>query len=123
MNSVYLRRLPYTSVTNILINTTKQDWEGKSYTYLIKYNNKIKMGYSNQLYDRFKTHYSDYGCAEILRLKEFHTTSIEQKNKHFIEKLAKYSNNSYIHDEKMESTIVKTFDNLLQGKFKILDMD
>tara|TARA_Y100000389_G_scaffold169936_1_gene176611 strand:- start:4301 stop:4672 length:372 start_codon:yes stop_codon:yes gene_type:complete len=123
MNGVFFRKLPFKYIETLLMNTKKQDWEGKSFTYLIKYNDRIKMGYSNQLYDRFKTHYSVYGCAEILRLKEFHTTSMENKNKEFIEKLAKYNNNSYIHDEKTETTIIKTFDNLEQGKFKILDLD
>ena len=121
--SIYFRRLPYKYIEPFLMNTRKKDWEGKSFTYIIKYNDRIKMGYRNQLYDRFKTHYSVYGCAQILRLKEFSTTSGDEQNKHFTEKLAKYNNNSYIHDQKLETTIVKTFDDLEQGKFKILDMD
>ena len=121
MNNPILKRVPYRYVEHFIMNANKKDYQNKSYTYVIKYDNKIRLGYSNNIYDRFNTHYKIKGCAQILRLQRFYTGRDDNQN--FIERLSKYNENSTIHDAIKETTILKTHDDLISGKYKILDMD
>jgi len=119
-NASLLRRIPYRYIEHFIMNTKKDEFKNKSYTYVIKYDNKIKMGYSNDIYKRFSNHYKILGCAEILRMQRFHSSNESER---FVERLAKYSsNNSYINNDKNETTILKTYDDLNAGKYKILDI-
>ena len=119
-NASLLRRIPYRFIEHFIMNTKKDEFKNKSYTYVIKYDNKIKMGYSNDIHKKFSNHYKILGCAEILRMQRFHSSNESER---FVERLAKYNNNQYINNDKNEATILKTYDDLNAGKYKILDKD
>jgi hypothetical protein len=121
MNYGSLRRVPYRYIETFINNANREIYRNKSYTYVLKYNNVVKMGYSNDIFKKFQNHYNLKGSAEILRLKSFCTTSSDGKD--FLERLAKYNGNNTTHNAKREETILRTFDGLNDGKYKILDMD
>jgi len=121
MNYGTFRRTPYKYIDSFLKNANRDIYNNKSYTYVLKYNNVVKMGYSNDIFKKFQNHYNLKGSAEILRLKSFSTTSSDGKD--FLERLAKYNGNNTTHNAKHEETILRTFDGLNDGKYKILYMD
>jgi len=121
MNYGTFRNVPYKCINTFLKNANRDIFSNKSYTYILKYDNVIKMGYSNDIFKKFENHYNTKGTAEILRLKAFNITSSDGKD--FLKRLSKYNDNNITHNIKKEETILRTFDGLNEGKFNILKLD
>ena len=110
----------YKYVSFLLNKNNKSCYDNRSFTYVIKYNNFIRFGASNQLYNRFQSYNNIYGDAEILALTEHKNDFKNKYNKDMFNFMMKFLNNNNVLPLKEEQTITKMYDDIKTGKFKIL---
>ena len=97
----------------------------KPFSYVVRLNDKIKIGSCNNLYNRIGTYKSMYKDVEILNVRGFpvHPTNEIKYHGVFAKQVARINNNSYHHDARNEVTILKSIKDLTSDKFKILNLD
>lgn len=110
----------YKYISFLLNKNNKSCYDNRSFTYVIKYNNSIRYGASNQLYNRFQSYNNIYGDAEILALTEHKNDFKNKYNTDMFKFMLKFLNNNNVLPLKEEQTITKMYDNIKTGKFKIL---
>ena len=113
------------SAKTFLTTNKPNDFKDKPFSYIVKLNDKIKIGSCNNLYNRMGTYNSMYKNVEILNVRGFpkHPNNEIKYNKIFSNRLAKINNNSFHHDALNEITLLKSVKDLTNDKFRILDMD
>lgn len=117
------KNINYKYISFLLSKNNKSCYDGRSFTYVIKYNNSIRFGASNQLYNRFNSYNSIYGDCEILQITEHKNNLQNQYNKNFFNFMLKYTNNDNVLPIHYEPTITKMYDDIKIGKYKILYQD
>lgn len=113
-----------------IINCTKSflkqnnsyNFHNRPTSYVIKLNDKIKIGSCNNFYNRLKTYNNMFKNVEILHARGFPADSEYQHNKLFTDRLARITK-SYHHEAVKEETILKSVKDLTNKKFSILDLD
>jgi len=110
---------------NFLKNNKQTDFQNKPFSYVVKLNDKIKIGSCINLYNRISTYDNMYKNVELLNVRGFpiHPTNELKYNKIFANRVAKINGNRFHHDAINEVSILKSVKDLTSGKFKILDMD
>lgn len=86
-------------------------------------NDKIKIGSCSNLYNRIQTYNNMYRKVDVIHARGFPHDSNTKYHTLFADRLAKINNNSYHHDIRNETTIIKSVKDLVDGKYKILDKD
>jgi len=114
------KNINYKYISFLLNKNNKSYYDNRKFTYVIKYNNSIRYGASNQLYNRFKSYNNIYGDAEILALTEHKNDFKNKYNTDMFKFMLKFLNNNNVLPLKEEQTITKMYDNIKTGKFKIL---
>jgi hypothetical protein len=114
------KHINYKYISNLLSKNNKSCYDGRAFTYIIKYNNNIRFGASNQLYNRFSSYNNVYGNVEILKLTEHKNDMLNRYNKNLVDFMMKFTNNDNVLDIKNEPTITKMYDDIIKGKFSIL---
>jgi hypothetical protein len=122
-NILNTNNINYKYISFLLNKNNKSCYDGRAFTYLIKYNNSIRYGASNQLYNRFQSYNNIYGDAEILALTEHKNDMLNSYNKNFFNFMMKFNNNQNILPIHYEPTIKKMYDDIKTGKYKILYHD
>lgn len=92
-------------------------------TYIVKLNDRIKIGHCNNFYNRLQTYNSMFKNVEVLHARGFPSDTTKKYNVLFAERLARINNHSFHHDATKEITILKTVKDLVSGKHKIMDLD
>jgi len=110
----------YKYVSFLLNKNNKSCYDNRSFTYVIKYNNSIRFGASNQLYNRFNSYNNIYGDCQILKITEHKNDFKNKYNKDMFNFMMKFLNNNNVLPLKEEQTITKMYDDIKTGKFKIL---
>ena len=110
----------YKYVSFLLNKNNKSCYDNRSFTYVIKYNNSIRFGASNQLYNRFNSYNNIYGDCQILKITEHKNDFKNKYNKDMFNFMMKFTNNDNVLPLKEEQTITKMYDDIKTGKFKIL---
>jgi hypothetical protein len=110
----------YKYVSFLLNKNNKSCYDNRSFTYVIKYNNFIRFGASNQLYNRFNSYNNIYGDCQILKITEHKNDFKNKYNKDMFNFMMKFLNNNNVLPLKEEQTITKMYDDIKTGKFKIL---
>ena len=113
------------SAKKFLKNNKQTDFQNKPFSYVVKLNDKIKIGSCNNLYNRISTYDTMYKNVELLNVRGFpiHPTNEVKYNKIFATRLAKINGNQFHHDAVNKDTLLKSVKDLTNNKFKILDMD
>lgn len=113
------------SAKKFLNNNKQKDFQNKPFSYIVKLNDKIKIGSCNNLYNRISTYDTMYKNVELLNVRGFpiHPTNEVKYNKIFSNRVAKINGNRFHHDVVNEDSILKSVKDLTNNKFKILDMD
>jgi hypothetical protein len=102
----------------------KTCYEGKPISYVVKLNDKIKIGSCVNLYNRIGTYNTMYKNVELLSARQFPADPAGQVKYHTIHaKALSKINNGYYHDAVNEITIMKSVKDLADNKFKILQQD
>ena len=114
------KHINYKYIGFLLNKNNKSCYDGRCFTYVVKYNNSIRFGASNQLYNRFQSYNNIYGDAEILKLTEHKNDILNPYNKKLVDFMMKFTNNNNVLDIKNEPTITKMYDDIKTGKFSIL---
>ena len=117
------KSINYKYITFLLNRNNKSCYDGRTFTYVIKYNDNVRFGASNQLYNRFQSYYNIYGDAQILKLTEHKNDLLNTYNTNMFQFMLKYTNNNNIINAREEETIVKMYDDIKTGKFSILYKD
>lgn len=113
-----------------VINSTKTflkqhnsyNFNNRPASYVVKLNDKIKIGSCNNLYNRLQTYNNMFKNVEVLHARGFPADSQFKHNKLFADRLARITK-SYHHEVVKEETILKSVKDLVSGKHKILDLD
>lgn len=92
-------------------------------SYVVKLNDRIKIGSCSNFYNRLQTYNNMFKSVEVLHARGFPADSQFKHNKIFAERLARINNNSFHHDAVKEETILKSVKDLVSGKHKIMDLD
>jgi len=96
----------------------------KPISYVVKLNDKIKIGSCVNLYNRIGTYNSMYKNVELLSARQFPADPAGQVKYHAIHsKVLSKINNGYYHDAVNEITIMKSVKDLADNKFSILHQD
>jgi len=90
--------------------------------YVVKLNDKIKIGSCKNLYNRIQTYNNMFKNVEVLHARGFPADSVYDHNILFSNRLAKITK-SYHHNVNNEETILKSVKDLTNKKFSILDLD
>ena len=100
-------------------------FDNKSFAYIVRLNDKIKIGSTNQLYNKINTYNNLYKKVDVLSVTGFPSDPLNQikYNNIYARRLAKINGNSYYHDAAAEITILKSVKDLRENKFKILSLD
>ena len=114
------KNINYKYISNLLSKNNKSCYDGRAFTYIIKYNNNIRFGASHQLYNRISSYNNIYGDGEILQLTEHKNDMLNPYNKNLVDFMMKFTNNDNVLDIKNEPTITKMYDDIKTGKFSIL---
>jgi len=110
----------YKYISFLLNKNNKSCYDGRKFTYVIKYNNFIRFGASNQLYNRFNSYNNIYGDCQILKITEHKNDFKNKYNKDMFNFMMKFLNNNNVLPLKEEQTITKMYDDIKTVKFKIL---
>tara|TARA_B110001452_G_scaffold4259_2_gene3926 strand:- start:1392 stop:1778 length:387 start_codon:yes stop_codon:yes gene_type:complete len=107
-----------------LLKYKQKEYDNKHISYIVKLNDKIKIGSCNNLYNRIGTYNSMYKNVSLLSARQFPTDITGQIKYHTIHAnaLAKI-NKGFFHDSANEITIMKSVKDLSQNKFSILQQD
>lgn len=110
---------------SFLNNNKPKHFTNKPFAYVVRLNDKIKIGSCNNLYNRLSTYNTIYRNVAILNVRGFPTDASGQMkyNQIFANRLAKINGNSYYHCVVNEETILKSIKDLTSGKFNILNID
>ena len=92
-------------------------------SYVVKLNDRIKIGHCNNFYNRMQTYNNMFKKVEVLHARGFPADTSKKYNVLFAERLARINNQSFHHDAVKEETILKSVKDLVSGKYKILDLD
>lgn len=114
------KHINYKYISFLLNKNNKSCYDGRSFTYVIKYNNSIRFGASNQLYNRFNSYQNIYGDAEILALTEHKNNFQNKYNKDFFNFMTRFTNNNNVLPLNEEATITKMYSDIKNNKYKIL---
>ena len=114
------KNINYKYISFLLNKNNKSCYDNRSFTYVIKYNNSIRYGASNQLYNRFNSYNNIYGDCQILKITEHKNDFKNKYNKDMFNFMMKFLNNNNVLPLKEEQTITKMYDDIKTGKFKIL---
>ena len=119
--------VPTTYVKYFLERANRTNYINKSFVYVVKLDDKtIKVGATNYLYNRFKNYNDVYKSAKILGTRQFNMSQNEF-NEIFKDKLIKFNKDILdkkgYGDAKYETTILKTKQDMINGKYNILNMD
>ena len=114
------KNINYKYISFLLNKNNKSCYDNRSFTYVIKYNNFIRFGASNQLYNRFNSYNNIYGDCQILKITEHKNDFKNKYNKDMFNFMMKFLNNNNVLPLKEEQTITKMYDDIKTGKFKIL---
>jgi len=102
----------------------KSCYENKPISYVVKLNDKIKIGSCNNLYNRITTYNNMYKNVEILSARQFPIDNTGEFKYHVIHaKTLSKINKGYYHDAINEISIMKSIKDLSNNKFKILQQD
>ena len=102
----------------------KTCYENKPISYVVKLNDKIKIGSCVNLHNRIGTYNTMYKNVELLSARQFPTDPNGQVKYHTIHaNVLSKINNGYYHDAINEITIMKSVKDLADDKFKILHQD
>lgn len=107
---------------NFLKQNKSSNFQNRPASYVVKLNDKIKIGSCGNLYNRIETYNNMYKNVEIIHARGFPNDCNTKYHNLFTDRLAKINNNSYHHDIKNETTIIKSVKDLVEGKHKILDI-
>jgi hypothetical protein len=120
----YVANIGNCAKTFLQKNKPKQ-YDNKSFAYIVKLNDKIKIGSTNQLYHKINTYNNMYNKVDVLSVTGFPSDPLNQikYNTIYAHRLAKINGNSYYHDVAAETTILKSVKDLRENKFKILSLD
>ena len=99
------------------------NFHNRPVSYVIKLNDRIKIGSCSNFYNRLQTYNNMFKSVEVLHARGFPADSKINHNKIFTERLARINNNSFHHDTVKEETILKSVKDLVSGKHKIMDLD
>ena len=110
-------------VRTFLKNNKPINFNNKPSSYVVRLNDRIKLGDCNNIYNRLSTYQTMYKNVEILHVRGFPVDTSGNYHKVFTNRLTRINGNRFIHDIKEEATIIKSIKDLTNGKFKILDMD
>ena len=108
---------------NFLKQHNSFNFHNRPASYVVKLNDKIKIGSCSNLYNRIQTYNNMYSKVDVIHARGFPYDSNTKYHTLFADRLAKINNNSYHHDIRNETTIIKSVKDLVDGKHKILDKD
>ena len=91
-------------------------------SYVVKLNDRIKIGSCNNFYNRMQTYNNMFKKVEVLHARGFPADSQFKHNTIFTDRLARITK-SYHHDAVKEENILKSVKDLVSGKHKIMDLD
>jgi len=120
----YVANIGNCAKTFIRTNKPKQ-YDNKSFAYIVKLNDKIKIGSTNQLYHKINTYNNMYNDIRVLSVTGFPSDPLNQVkyNNIYARRLAKINGNKYFHDVRDETTILKSVKDLRENKYKLLNLD
>ena len=100
-------------------------FDNKSFAYIVRLNDKIKIGSTNQLYHKINTYNSIYNDVRVLSVTGFPSDPLNQVkyNNIYARRLAKINGNKHFHDVRDEATILKSVKGLRENKYKLLNLD
>ena len=100
-------------------------FDNKSFAYIVRLNDKIKIGSTNQLYHKINTYNSIYNDVRVLSVTGFPSDPLNQVkyNNIYARRLAKINGIKYFHDVRDETTILKSVKDLRENKYKLLNLD
>ena len=84
------KHINYKYIGFLLNKNNKSCYDGRCFTYVVKYNNSIRFGASNQLYNRFQSYNNIYGDAEILKITEHKNDILSPYNKNLVDFMMKF---------------------------------
>ena len=122
MNVIGYRIITTNSAKSFLKQHNSYNFHNRPASYIVKLNDKIKIGSCNNLYNRLQTYNNMFKNVEVLHARGFPMDSQFKHNKLFTDRLARITK-SYHHDAVNEETILKSVKDLVSGKHKILDLD
>ena len=122
MNVIGYRIITTNSAKSFLKQHNSYNFHNRPASYVVKLNDKIKIGSCNNLYNRLQTYNNMFKNVELLHARGFPADSELKHNKLFADRLARITK-SYHHDAVKEETILKSVKDLVSGKYKILDLD
>ena len=122
MNVIGYRIITTNSAKSFLKQHNSYNFHNRPASYVVKLNDKIKIGSCNNLYNRLQTYNNMFKNVELLDARGFPPDSQFKHNKLFADRLARITK-SYHHDAANEETILKSVKDLVSGKHKILDLD
>ena len=99
------------------------NFNNKPTSYVVRLNDKIKLGDCNNIYNRLLTYNTMYRKVEILHARGFPADTSGNYHKVFTNRLTRINGDRFIHDIKDEASILKSVKDLTNGKFKIMDLD
>jgi len=105
-----------------LKNNNSYQFNNRPASYIVKLNDKIKIGSCNNLYNRIQTYNNMFKNVEVLHARGFPADSKFKHNTIFTDRLARITK-SYHHNIKNEETLLKSVKDLTNNKFSILDLD
>jgi len=120
----YVANIGNCAKTFLQKNKPKQ-YDNKSFAYIVKLNDKIKIGSTNQLYHKINTYNNMYNDIRVLSVTGFPSDPLNQVkyNNIYARRLAKINGNKYFHDVRDETTILKSVKDLRENKYKLLNLD
>jgi len=100
-------------------------FDNKSFAYIVRLNDKIKIGSTNQLYHKINTYNSIYNDVRVLSVTGFPRDPLNQikYNNIYARRLVKINGNKSYHDVRDETTILKSVKGLRENKYKLLNLD
>jgi hypothetical protein len=120
----YVANIGNCAKTFLQKNKPKQ-YDNKSFAYIVRLNDKIKIGSTNQLYHKINTYNNMYKTVDVLSVTGFPSDPLNQVkyNNIYARRLAKINGNKYFHDVRDETTILKSVKDLRDNKYKLLNLD
>ena len=123
MNVVGYKIITANSAKTFLKQHNSYNFHNRPATYVVRLNDRIKIGHCNNFYNRLSTYRGMYKNVEVLHARGFPADTNKKYNVLFAERLARINNNYFHHDAVKEETILKSVKDLVSGKHKILDLD
>lgn len=122
MNVVGYRIITTNSAKTFLKQHNSYNFHNRPSSYVVKLNDRIKIGSCTNFYNRLQTYNNMFKNVEVLHARGFPADSQFKHNQIFTDRLARITK-AYHHDAVKEDTILKSVKDLVNGKHKILDLD